>query len=106
MHHGAYFKVAGMAEKQGYDEKLVKIGRLFTDRRKRLGKLYWNREDFIDLRSQEIFDDKKWISPRHLANVELGKNWISIEKFIWLAYALEVDPVELFAELLQAYEEN
>ena len=44
-----------------------------------------------------------WISPRHLANVELGKNWISIEKLIVLANALEENPVELFEEILDAY---
>ena len=92
-----------MAEKRGYNHKLVEIGQMLSEKRKALGREYKNREAFIDRRSEEIFGDKNWISPRHLANVELGKNWISIEKLITLAYALEVNPVDLFAEIVDIY---
>ena len=92
-----------MAEKRGYNQKLVEIGQMLSEKRKALGREYKNREIFIDLRSEEIFGGQNWISPRHLANVELGKNWISIEKLITLAYALEVNPVDLFAEIVDIY---
>ena len=43
------------------------------------------------------------MSVRHLANLELGKNWISIEKFIILADALQQEPVSLFKEFIDTY---
>lgn len=92
-----------MAERRIYDEKLVKIGALLATKRKSLGIQYKNRERFIDLRSEEIFGGDAWISPRHLANIELGKNWISFEKFFLLATALEVDPTELFDDIRRIY---
>lgn len=94
---------SAMAEKKEYNAKLVEIGRMLVDKRIALGKEYKKREDFIDNRSEEIFNGESWISPRHLANVELGKNWISIEKLIVLAYALEEDPVDLFEEIMKIY---
>ena len=36
--------------------------------------------------------------------LELGKNWISIEKLIVLAAALEENPVDLFEEIIQTYQ--
>lgn len=92
-----------MAEKKEYSQALVRVGELLAQKRKSLGEQYKNRENFIDLRSEELFGGESWISPRHLANVELGKNWISIEKLIVLANALEENPVELFEQILNAY---
>lgn len=92
-----------MAERQKYDEKLVKIGELLYKKRKALGEPYKTRERFIELRADELFDGETWISTRHLANIELGKNWISFEKFFMLALALEVDPLELFEEIKEIY---
>ena len=92
-----------MAEKKEYSQALVRVGELLSGKRKGLGEQYRNRENFIDLRSEELFGGEPWISPRHLANVELGKNWISIEKLIVLANALEENPVEVFEEILDAY---
>ena len=46
------------------------------------------------------------ISSRYLASLELGNNQMSIEKLIKLTYALEVDPVELFSEILHIYQDN
>ena len=85
-----------MAERKNYDQGLVKIGELITEKRKALGSAYKSRENFIDRRSEELFGGEAWISPRHLANIELGKNWISIEKLIILATALEENPVDFF----------
>lgn len=88
MHHGAYFDEGDkMAERQKYDPGLVKIGELITEKRKALGFPYKSRESFIDRRSEELFGGEAWISPRHLANLELGKNWVSIEKLLVLATA-------------------
>ncbi len=92
-----------MAERKKYDEKLVKIGEVLKLRRKALGEQYKTREQFIDLRAQELFGGEAWISPRHLANIELGKNWISFEKFFALSLALEVDPLELFEDIRKIY---
>ena len=90
-------------ERNQYDHKLVLIGEMLSEKRKSLGSQYKSREQFIYLRENELFSGKPWISPRHLANIELGKNMISIEKLILLADALEIDVVELFAEIIQIY---
>lgn len=92
-----------MAEKITKNDALIKIGKLFEQKRKALGKLYKSRERFIYNRSDELFGSEDWISLRHLYNIEHGKNWISIEKFILLADALEEDPGNLFNEIVAIY---
>ena len=105
MHHGAYILGGNyMAERKKYDPGLVRVGELLSNKRKALGSLYKTREQFIEIRSKELFGDEAWISPRHLANLELGKNWVSIEKLLVLATALEEDPVDLFDEIIKAYQ--
>lgn len=93
-----------MAEKNTKSEALIRIGRLFEQKRKALGKQYKSREQFIYNRSDELFGSEDWISLRHLYNIEHGKNWISIEKLIMLAYALEEDPGDLFNEIVAIYQ--
>lgn len=93
-----------MAERHKYDQGLVNVGRLLTQKRKMLGQAYQTREQFINLRSEELFSGKNWISLRHLTNLELGKNWISIEKLLLLATALEETPTELFSEIINTYQ--
>ena len=61
-----------MAERKTYDPGLVKVGELLSRKRKSLGIEYKSREQFIYLRSNELFGGEDWISPRHLANLELG----------------------------------
>ena len=63
-------------------------------------------EHFIELRNSELFDNSDWLSPRHLANIESWKNWISIEKLILLSTALEENPVDLFSEYIHTYREG
>ena len=92
-----------MAERIKQSEALTKIGILFEQKRKALGKQYKSRERFINNRSDELFGSEDWISLRHLCNIERGKNWISIEKFIKLADALEEDPGDLFNEIVAIY---
>ena len=92
-----------MAEKNVKSEVLIKIGRLFEQKRKALGTQYRSRNRFIHNRSYELFGSEDWISLRHLNNIEHGKNWISIEKFIMLADALEEDPGDLFNEIVAIY---
>lgn len=92
-----------MSERKKYDPGLIKIKEFL---KKALGVEYKTREHFIELRSAELFDNRDWISPRHLANIESGKNWISIEKLITLSAALEENPVDLFAEIIFAYRES
>ena len=74
-----------MSERKQYDDGLIRVGLLLANKRKSLGEPYQTREAFIDLRSVELFDGEPWISIRHLANIESGKNWISIEKLFALA---------------------
>lgn len=93
-----------MSSRKEYDPGLVKIGELLVKKRKALGEAYKSRESFIERRSDEIFNGDAWISPRHLANLELGKNWISIEKLLILSTALEEDPVDLFEEIIRTYQ--
>ena len=92
-----------MAERKNYDPGLIKVGELLTEKRKSLGIEYTTRERFISLRSIELFGGEDWISQRHLSNLELGKNWISIEKLLVLSAALEQDPVDLFSEIIETY---
>lgn len=92
-----------MAEKNKKSEALIRIGQLFEQKRKSLGKQYKSREQFICNRSDELFGSEDWISLRHLYNIEHGNNWISIEKLIMLADALEEDPGDLFDEIVAIY---
>ena len=92
-----------MAERKTESPALMEIGKLIESKRKALGKQYRSREKFIEKRSDELFDSEDWISLRYLYNVERGKNWISIEKLFLLSQALEVDPVDLFAEITEIY---
>lgn len=93
-----------MAERQTYDQGLVKVGELLMQKRKALGSAYQTRERFISRRGDELFSGEAWISLRHLTNLELGKNWLGIEKLLFLATALEEDPVDLFHEIIEAYQ--
>lgn len=88
-----------MSERKAESQALIKIGKLIEAKRKALGKQYKSREKFIENRSNELFGSEDWISLRYLYNIEHGKNWISIEKLLLLSEALEVDPVDLFAEI-------
>lgn len=103
MNHGAYFGGDKMVERKRYDPGLVRVGELITQKRRALGYPYNTREKFIAQTSKDIFGGKEWMSVRHLANLELGKNWISIEKFIILADALQQEPVSLFKEFIDTY---
>lgn len=94
-----------MAEKNIKSEALIRIGKLFEQKRKALGERYSSRQRFIYNRSDELFGSEDWISLRHLCNIENGKNWISIEKLIILAAALEEDPRDLFNEIVAIYQE-
>ena len=95
-----------MSERKEYDPKLVKVGNLLKQKRIGLGQEYRSREKFLENRSDELFAGVPWMSERYLASIEEGKNWISIEKLIPLAYALEMDPVQLFAEIFEIYTEG
>lgn len=92
-----------MVERKKDNYQLVKIGQLLLKKRKLLGKNYSSREQFIYNRSQELFGGKEWISIRHLTNLELGKNLPSINMLITLSYAYEIDPIELFSEIVSIY---
>ena len=93
-----------MAEKKKTDPGLIHVGRLLEHKRKALGDTYQSRESFINERSLELFDGTDWISIRHLTNLELGHNWPSILMLLQLATALEEDPVDLFSEIVNAYQ--
>ena len=95
-----------MEERKKFDKGLINVGDLITKKRKALGSRYSTRSNFIETRSQELFSSEDWISLRHLANIETGKNWISIEKLLLLATALEEDPVDLFEEIITAYKKK
>jgi len=95
-----------MPERKRSNQALVAVGKLLTEKRKALGSVYKSRDGFIGERSQEIFGGDEWISVRHLSNIELGKNWLSIETLIKHAHALETEPVELFSEIFAVYSSN
>lgn len=62
-----------MSEKNIESKALIRIGKLFEQKRKALGKQYKSRERFIYNRSDELFGSEDWISLRHLYNIEHGK---------------------------------
>ncbi len=95
-----------MSEKNCESKLLCEIGALFERKRKAMGRQYSSREKFISNRSDELFGSEDWISLRHLYNIEHGKNWVSIEMLITLAYALEENPVDLFTEIVEIYKRN
>ncbi len=86
-----------------YDEKLLKIGELLKSKRLNISKD--SRESFISERSDTLFGSENWISLRHLANLEEGKNLPSIEMLIKLAAAFETDPVDLFEQIFKILNE-
>lgn len=95
-----------MSEKKKKEGWIIKMGQAIRDKRIALGKEFENREFFVEDRSEKLFDYEDWISTRYLASIELGNNQLSIEKLIKLAYALEIDPVGLFADIVKIYQEE
>ena len=95
-----------MSERKKKDDWIQKTGQMLRDKRMALGKEFKSREFFVEDRSEKLFNYDDWISSRYLASIELGNNQLSIEKLIKLAYALEIDPVELFSEIVRIYQEK
>ena len=95
-----------MSEKKLFNFRDKKIGNTIRTHRHNLGDGYKMLEAFVYNRATELFDDDQWISVRHLSNIELGKNTLTIDKLITLADALEVDPMELFEEILLIYRQQ
>ena len=95
-----------MSERKKKDDWIQKTGQMLRDKRMALGKEFKHREFFVEDRSEKLFNYDDWISSRYLASIELGNNQLSIEKLIKLAYALEIDPVELFSEIVRIYQEK
>jgi len=95
-----------MSERKNKDEWIQKVGLMIHDKRMALGKEFKSREFFVEDRSEKLFNYDDWISSRYLASIELGNNQLSIEKLIKLAYALEIDPVELFSEIVKIYQQT
>lgn len=93
-----------MSEKILKDLRLVKLGQLIREKRYALGPQFESRNFFVEDRSENLFNYEDWISVRYLTSIELGNNQMSIDILIKLAYALEVNPVELFRELLEIYQ--
>ena len=95
-----------MSERKQKDIWIKKVGQLIREKRYALGSEFHSRELFVADRSENLFEYEDWISSRYLASIELGNNQMSIEKLIQIAYALEVDPIDLFAEIVKIYQEN
>ena len=95
-----------MSERKKYDTGSVKVEKMLKEKRRGLGNKYKTREKFIELGSTELFDNNDWISPRHLANIRSGKNWIRIERLMILSAAPEENPVDLFDEIIHISREG
>ncbi|MBR2491068.1 MAG: XRE family transcriptional regulator [Ruminiclostridium sp.] len=93
-----------MSEKKKKEEWLELVGHRIREMRYSMGKEFRSREFFVQNRSESLFNYEDWISSRYLASIELGNNQLSIEKLIRLAFALEVEPIELFAEIVEIYQ--
>jgi len=83
-----------MSEKKLFNFRDKKIGNTIRTHRHNLGDGYKTLEAFVYNRATE------------LSNIELGKNTLTIDKLITLADALEVDPMELFEEILLIYRQQ
>ena len=95
-----------MSERKKKHGWILKTGQMLREKRIALGKEFKSREFFVEDRSENLFNYEDWISVRYLSSIELGNNQLSIEKLIKLAYALEIDPVELFSNIVQIYQEE
>ena len=95
-----------MSERKQKEVWIEKVGQLIRDKRYGLGSEFRSREFFVADRSENLFEHNDWISSRYLASIELGNNQMSIEKLIQIAYALEVDPIDLFAEIVNIYQQD
>ena len=95
-----------MSEKKKKEVWIENVGRMIKERRLSLGADFKSRDFFVEERSEKLFSYEDWISTRYLASIELGNNQISIEKLIKLSYALEIDPIELFADILDIYQNS
>ena len=93
-----------MSERKQKEAWIEKVGLLVRDKRYALGSEFRSREFFVADRSENLFKYEDWISSRYLASIELGNNQMSIEKLIQIAYALEVDPIDLFADIVKLYQ--
>ena len=95
-----------MSERSQKEIWLKTVGQLIREKRCSLGREFQSRDFFVQDRSENLFMYKNWISTRYLASIELGKNQMSIEKLIQIAFALETDPVELFSDILKIYQQK
>lgn len=95
-----------MSERKQKKAWIEKVGLLIREKRYALGHEFQSREFFVADRSENLFEYEDWISSRYLASIELGNNQMSIEKLIQIAYALEVDPIHLFAEIVIIYQQD
>ena len=95
-----------MSERKQKKVWIEKVGQLIREKRCALGYEFQSREFFVADRSENLFEFEDWISTRYLASIELGNNQMSIEKLIQLAYALEADPIDLFAEIVSIYQQD
>ncbi len=93
-----------MSERINKKAWLIRVGQLIREKRLSLGESFRNREFFVEDRSEKLFNYEDWISTRYLASIELGNNQMSIEKLIQLSYALEIDPIELFSDIVNIYQ--
>lgn len=84
------------------------IGKILHQHRLQLTDIPNQRMAFISDRDTRLFNweytdengEGSWISEKTLMNYELGKNIPSLKYLKRLAYAYEMEPVELFAEIL------
>lgn len=95
-----------MSERKEKEVWLQKVGQRIREKRYLLGREFQNREFFIQDRSENLFQYNEWISLRYLNSIEQGNNQMSIEKLIQIAFALEVDPLELFSDVLNIYRQE
>lgn len=84
------------------------IGKILRHHRLQLTDIPNERAKFIADRDSRLFNweytddtgEGSWISEKTLMNYELGKNVPSLKYLKRLAYAYEMEPVELFIEIL------
>lgn len=86
-------------KKQNSEENLIEIGKIIQEHRRRLTLDKSSRKFFLENRVAIGLWDKEYITEKTLTNIELGKNLPNLITLNRLATALEVDLIDLVAEM-------
>lgn len=88
-----------MTKKNELKTNLIQLGKILKEYRMQLSLKTNSRQFFIDDRVEKNLLDEGWISEKTLTNIENGHNLPSLITLKHLAFALEVDFLELIGAI-------